>query len=400
MTQIRVTQRSGRVGSAKHNDRSFLDGRNSQEVAPHIDTSKSDGNSVASWDGEKNLEVSEKNFYEKRYKQACDLRNARYIHEGHKDRCKTPEDLWRGRLTRPEELILQVGDMHAHVSAEDLKVLAGEYIQEFNKWNNAHGNHGHILSMSLHTDEKTPHVHIRRVWDYEKNGVIELGQDKALKEAGIPLPDPNKKPGRYNNRKMTFDSMMRGIWQDICKKNGLDIETEPRLNVRHKDKVDYISEQINKELKDKKAQIKHLKHDIEDLQLERDILSSAEVKNISQKAKTNIFDKVTLDKSDYEKLIQTASGNEVAMKEAKKGRNIYKNRQKILQEAEDTANKIIKDAQDKANSLATKIEDNALKSELKAYQRLEKEHPEVFKKMRNLNKNMQRVNNHHQDIPK
>ena len=224
MSKIRVTQRSVRVGSDKYNDRSILEDRNS------------DDNVIVSWDGQSDLEASEKAFYEKHYRQACDLRNARYIHEGHKDRCKTPEDLWKGRLTRPEELILQVGDMYAHVSAEDLKVLAGEYIQEFNKWNNAHGNHGHILSMSLHTDEKTPHVHIRRVWDYEKNGVIELGQNKALEAAGILLPEPEKKASRFNNRKMIFDDMMRGKWQQICISHGLPIETEPR----HKSEVRII----------------------------------------------------------------------------------------------------------------------------------------------------------------
>ena len=40
------------------------------------------------------------------------------------------------------------------------------------------------------------------------------------------------------------DSMAREQWQEICKSHGFDIETEPRPNVKHKDKAEYIADQM------------------------------------------------------------------------------------------------------------------------------------------------------------
>lgn len=89
------------------------------------------------------------------------------------------------------------------------------------------GSHVHILDWALHLDETSPHIHARQVFDIENRyGEIEPKQEKALEALGIPLPFPDKKPGRQNNRKITFDSMCRELLLNICEEHGLSVERE------------------------------------------------------------------------------------------------------------------------------------------------------------------------------
>lgn len=61
----------------------------------------------------------------------------------------------------------------------------------------------------MHFDEKTPHVHERAIMDVkDKDGHFIIAQEKALREAGIELPDPSKPEGRYNNRKITLKKVL------------------------------------------------------------------------------------------------------------------------------------------------------------------------------------------------
>lgn len=250
--RLRVSQHSGRSGSAKHNDRSFLADRSDewrQEHAPHIDTTRTGENVVWTWDGQTDIETSERTWYKQEYQQAQDATNARYVREGHADRCKTSDDLYNGRLTRPEEMILQVGKQADNIDPAEFAQAVDRYLDKLDEWDTAHGGHMHILSIALHVDESSPHLHIRRVWDYrDRDGLTRLGQARALEVAGVPLPDPTKPTGRYNNRKMSFDSMARGWWQECCHQQGWDIETEARPGMRHKDKRDYIRDQIAAEI--------------------------------------------------------------------------------------------------------------------------------------------------------
>lgn len=250
--RLRVSQHSGRQGSAKHNDRSFMVGRSSEwrlEHAPHIDTTRTVENVVWTWDGQTDIETSERTWYEQEYQQAQERTNDRYRREGHTDRCKTTDQLYEGRLTRPEEMILQVGTQADNIDPAEFAQAVDRYLDKLDEWDTAHGGHMHILSIALHVDESSPHLHIRRVWDYrDGDGLTRLGQARALEAAGVPLPDPTKPTGRYNNRKMSFDSMARGWWQECCREQGWDIETESRPGMRHKDKRDYIRDQIAAEL--------------------------------------------------------------------------------------------------------------------------------------------------------
>lgn len=249
---LRASQHSGREGSGRHNDRSFLNGRSAdwiREHADHIDTSRTSENQVYTWDGQTDIERSERAWYNRTYGQAQEKTNSRYIREGHPDRCKTTDDLYDGKLTRPEEMILQVGNRDVRADDQAFVDALNDYINRLDEWNQAHGDHMTILSMALHMDETTPHVHIRRVWDYQdRDGLTRLGQNKALEQAGVELPDPSKPVGRYNNRKMTFDREARDMWHEACRAHGLEIETEPVPDRRHQDKADYIRGQMSQEI--------------------------------------------------------------------------------------------------------------------------------------------------------
>ena len=255
---LRASQHSGREGSGRHNDRSFLAGRSEdwiREHADHIDPSRTSDNQVYTWDGQTDIERSERAWYDRTYGPAQEKINARYIRERHPDRCKTTDDLYDGKLTRPEEMILQVGNRDVRADDQAFVDALNDYINRLDEWNQTHGDHMTILSMALHVDETTPHVHIRRVWDYQdRDGLTRLGQNKALEQAGVELPDPSKPVGRYNNRKMTFDREARAMWQEACRDHGLEIETEPVPDRRHQVKADYIRGQISQEIDDLTAQ--------------------------------------------------------------------------------------------------------------------------------------------------
>ncbi len=76
-----------------------------------------------------------------------------------------------------------------------------------NQLQERYGDHMHILDWVLHLDEGTPHIHERHVFDVvNKYGERQPKQEDALKKMGFELPDPEKKSGKYNNRKMSFDA--------------------------------------------------------------------------------------------------------------------------------------------------------------------------------------------------
>ena len=225
---MRVSQHSGREGSAKHNDRSFLQ-------------QQDDGNRYWCLYNSRDFEMAERYYYRTTYADALQATNDRYRQQRHPERCKTLEQLYHGRHTKPEEIILQIGDIS---DAETVKGIFLEclvdYLKRLEKWNEKHGKPMQILNIAVHFDESSPHAHMRRVWEYtDKNGYKRLGQNAALKAAGIDLPNPGEKEGRYNNRKMVFDAFSRSLWQDVCRSHGLSIETEPRQGLRHKSVRDY-----------------------------------------------------------------------------------------------------------------------------------------------------------------
>lgn len=251
--KIRVSQHSGRTGGGGHNDRSFLE-KLPEGRETNIDMSRSDGNMYWSWMDdldeaefkqlldqmpEKDLDISseftseELTYYRATFQTALDRQNEKHLQGGHRNRVKTMEQIHASKRYCPEEVILQIGRMGNTVDSDLFAECVNEYTDYLNEWNESHGKPMKILNAAIHVDEATPHMHMRRVWQYSDEGVTRIGQEEALKRAGVGLPNPNAANGQHNNRKMTFDKMMREKWIQICAGHGLEIETEPIPDSHH-----------------------------------------------------------------------------------------------------------------------------------------------------------------------
>lgn len=415
-SKLRVSQHSGRSGSAKHNDRSFLKDKDPAwigEHADHIDMTMD--NAYWAWDrtdpGQPiDFEQSERDYYRQTYGAAQDAINARNRKSGHADRCRTTDQVYEDAKTRPEEMLLQIGDKTSDIDPVSFMRCVVDYVDRLKEWSDQHGKCMQLLTIAVHLDETSPHAHVRRVWNYtDQDGHLRPGQDKALQAAGVELPDPTKPKGRYNNRKMSFDSMARGIWQEVCQEHGFEIETEPRPGVRHKEKAEYIQDQIRSDIdqlqlqkEDLQTQIdtlrqkateeaqiydkaaartQQLREEVSDLGKKKVLLSipdSPEIGEIKAAARPSLVgDKVTLPRASYEKLCDLAEGsytNRLAvdrMWEAKK-----KAERQMLTAYEDAKAKASQTSLEKTLEAAKKDK------ELAQYQQLEDFFPERFKMMR------------------
>lgn len=266
---MRGSRHNGRYGkngvyNPKHNDHRF-DVENSE----HIDEVKAEANIY--WDcyqgmrigcedetGIKSFEEIEAMFYEEHYSGFINAQNQRNIENRHPERNRTLEDLRLSKKTCPEETIIQIGKYQETIPYELLIEIAEEY---FRRLTEKYGECFHIIDWALHIDESTPHIHERHVFDCpNKYGEIAPQQDKALEVLGIDLPDPAKKSGRYNNRKMTFDEECRELFLSVCEEYMVELEREPQYRgKKNQEKQEYINEQIsekNDELKRENAELK------------------------------------------------------------------------------------------------------------------------------------------------
>ena len=434
---MKAVMHNGREGSGKHNDRSFLHGKSEQEqreMAPHIDAAKTKNNLMwiignkgwhkGAWG---DIEAAERAYYKKTYSAAQDAKNARYKAQRHPERCRSTDDLYTAKQTKPEEQILQIGSKDNPVTLEVFRACLMDYVKALNRWNRDHGRHMRILSIAIHSDETSPHAHIHRVWEYDSKDGRDLGQDKALQAAGVPLPDPSKAKGRRNNRKMTFDATMRGIWYDICEAHGLQIDREPVPDMRHKDKADFIRDRIAEELAVAQEQadretaraevvrgeriaaeeglqqahidLAKVRAEIDSAEAKRDVLrtsirllSAAEVAQIPDSVKTPLWgllgrDKVLIDKSILDSLVQTADLAETASKEAVA---LSADKRRIEREAREEAKRLRDRERAKGEREAHALVDRAreqagdyfdLRREVDRYHRLEDRYPEHFEAM-------------------
>lgn len=273
---MRASRHNGRSGKhgvydAKHNDRNF-DVSNSE----HIDAEKTrrniywdcyQGYCLGNSDSRRKLTFSEveKIYYLKQYGDHVEEQNKRNEKGGHAERNRTIEDVLKNSKTCPEESLLQLGNMDYSVSPETLVKVVAEFFEEFQK---RYGSHVHILDWALHLDEATPHVHVRQVYDANNSyGELCPMQDKALEELGFDLPDPSKKKGRYNNRKMTFDAECRKLFLEIAGKNGVMLECEPIYGgASYLEKQDYIIEKQRNQIVEQQIKLEHMEMKLSDLE--------------------------------------------------------------------------------------------------------------------------------------
>lgn len=258
---MRASRHNGRAGkngsyNPKHNDREFdvdkaedIDSERTQynvywncvdrELVQHKDRDEN-------WHSFTEVETA---VYGLLYKDYLEGQNARNIAARHKERCRTMDDLRTSNKTCPEETIYQIGNIDGTV---DVNVLMDVAFEFFNTISERYGEHVHVLNWALHLDESTPHIHERHVFDViNKYGERQPKQEQALKELGFELPDPSKKEGKYNNRKMSYDAECRKLFIEICKKHGIEIEEEPIYGgKKYLEKQEYIIEKLNADYKD------------------------------------------------------------------------------------------------------------------------------------------------------
>ncbi len=181
----------------------------------------------------------ERNEYEKRYGGFIAGQNARNIKAGHAKRNRTVDDLLADVRICPEETIYQIGKEGDCPPPEVLLEIVQEFMDTIEE---RFGRHVHVLDWALHLDETSPHIHARQVFDVENRyGEMEPKQEKALEQLGIPLPFPDKKPSKVNNRKVAFDGICRELLLGICREHGLEVETEAIYGGKmNRQKNDYI----------------------------------------------------------------------------------------------------------------------------------------------------------------
>lgn len=247
----RVSRHNGRAGkhgvyNPKHNDRSF-----DVENAENISKERTSLNLY--WDCANGLRTHEENStgqfpsftqhehdeYERRYSHYVAEQNKRNIKAGHAKRNRTIDDLLADARICPEETIYQIGKEGDCPPPEVLIAIVSEFFATIEE---RFGTNVHVLDWALHLDETSPHIHARQVFDIvNRYGEVEPKQEKALEALGIPLPEPDKKPSRVNNRKITFDKICRDLLLTICQEHGLMVETEAIYGGKaYREKNDYI----------------------------------------------------------------------------------------------------------------------------------------------------------------
>ncbi len=349
---MKASRHNGRSGShgaynPKHNDREF-DLEKAEEIQKELTRNniywdciqreavrhEDRGEDFASF-----TEV-EKGFYDLVYKDYVEGQNARNNAARHSERNRTTDDLRENPKTCPEETIYQIGNIDKHV---DYDVLVKVTFDFFNEIQEKYGSHMHILDWALHLDEGTPHIHERHVFDVvNKYGERQPKQEEALKELGFELPDPEKKSGKYNNRKMSFDAECRKLFLETCKKYGLEIDEEPVYGgKKYLEKQEYVIEKLNANIKDLYDTIDTWEEIGRNLQAENDRLIK---ENEKLELKLDDVEGLLKEVSDiaYDKACDTLI-DDIADKVREEESSAIENHKKWLMSPERTADKKLRD---------------------------------------------------------
>lgn len=271
---MKLSNINGRVDkSGRHNDRNFDVYRSS-----HIDADRVSQNRYWTYNGDTSRTFAEieQEFYADHFMEHIEAQNEKERATSHYKRVKTVEQYWKGRKTRPEDKILQIGNIKDHASADDLWICAIDYQKEFNA---RYGSNCKILDMALHLDEATPHVHIRRVWiGHDNNGHECVGQGRALDEMEMLPPDTLAPTSRYNNTKVTFTFVDQALSRNIAREHGFEIEEPTGEKQVHLTSLQYKKQAIERDIEELERQRTVIKNDIE-----KDVKNAKKAIAVSQK---------------------------------------------------------------------------------------------------------------------
>lgn len=228
-THFARTTKGGKAFSSKHNDRNY-----DEELKPdNVIAEKSKDNAYHfCWfenepkDTITTFEDHEKWVYKNYLGQFFEEQNERNKKSRHLERVKTIDQFRKMARYCPEEVLWYVGKKGDSATAEQLENLAQKQIA----WEEKNYPGLKYLDWAVHVDELgAPHVQARRIWTYDKNGVVAVGQNKALEQMGVVLPNTNEPISETNNRKVTYTKQARDIWiQNAENIYDFKIDREPK----------------------------------------------------------------------------------------------------------------------------------------------------------------------------
>lgn len=336
------------AGPGNHNSRTNFKGE-----SLNIDAEKSKNNyywnCITGTKEHLSFKKVEEDYYKENYTSMLDARNENYKKNRHPENCRTMEEYMQADKTKPEEHIIQVGDMNNTITKKQLH----EVLVDYYKWHTKTFPNVKFLDIAIHVDEKcAPHIHMRRVWECTGKYGKEICESKALKEMGIKRPDPNKKEGKDNNAKMTYTAMVRNKLLDICIAHGIDIETEVKdggaihlqpteFKLRKmKEEIEEIYSDMTEQqlkIKELELQIKHSNLELEDLNDRLKVLG---------KDKKELEKKTDKAKSEYQILHDQLQTTMNAVKEAERTKRTLTAENKELTEVLDTQREVLNKAKE------------------------------------------------------
>ena len=269
---------SGKVYNANHNTRA-----ETRQQERHIDHERTQQNINLQFTAEGRVrrcgsfdaKAFELSRYEQLYGEGQRAKNARYIQDGHPERCKTVADIYASRRTAPLETILQIGSRDTDIDPKERQEkLVGATADLIKSLRQRWGDNLHFLDLAIHLDEGVPHCHLRLTFSaLDKFGSRVPNQAQAFEAMGIQRPDPTAKEGKYNCPLITFSELIRQEFYDLCEKRGIVIDREVKNpSQKHLSVLEYKCQQLEAVAAQQAQAIEAAQAEIEEVRAERDTL--------------------------------------------------------------------------------------------------------------------------------
>lgn len=327
------------AGPGNHNSRTNFKGE-----SLNIDAEKSKNNyywnCITGTKEHLSFKKVEEDYYKENYTSMLDARNENYKKNRHPENCRTMEEYMQADKTKPEEHIIQVGDMNNTITKKQLH----EVLVDYYNWHTKTFPNVKFLDIAIHVDEKcAPHIHMRRVWECTGKYGKEICESKALKEMGIKRPDPNKKEGKDNNAKMTYTAMVRNKLLDICIAHGIDIETEVKDGgAIHLQPTEFKLKKMKEEIEENYRLM--TKQQLKNKELEQQIKHSGfELEDLTDRLNV-VREDTTKAKSEYQTIYNQLQATMNAVKEAERTNRTLTEENEELTEILDTQRELLNQA--------------------------------------------------------
>ncbi len=269
---------SGKVYNANHNTKT-----ETRDQERHIDHQRTQQNINLQFTNEGRVircgsfdaKAFELERYEYLYGAGQAAKNARYIQDGHPERCKTVADIYASRRTAPLETIIQLGNRDTDIDPKERQEkLIGATVDLIQTLRQRWGDNLHLLDLAIHLDEGVPHCHLRMTFSaLDKFGHQVPNQAQAFEAMGIQRPDPNAKEGKYNCPLITFSEVLRNEFYELCEKRGIVIDREVKNpSQKHLSVLEYKCQQLEAVAAEQAQAIEAAQAEIEEVRAERDTL--------------------------------------------------------------------------------------------------------------------------------